>query len=186
MRCTKFLDILLHCTPPYPGLQGRRIPDPQSIQPYLGLYTLVTLNPSQLGNWDFHIHVESEVSELNDGVWTIVPPNVTPSSSCDSKLVTARIYDPTTLSPTDYNAGCDLRGSAISERRFWRLPNIIMIAPILTHLLYSLAFLSGSDTNSEELQLAIKLRSLLALQSLGLSNDPDVGGQGARKRARNV
>jgi hypothetical protein len=108
---------------------------------------------------DFHIHLESEISELHDGSWTIVPPNVTPSSP-----ITARIYDPTSLSPTKHNAGCDLRVSAISEQRYWRLP--IEITSILTHLLYSVACLGGSNTNTEELRLAIKLHGLLALHSI--------------------
>lgn len=110
---------------------------------------------------DFHIHVESEVSELDDGSWTIVPPDVTPGSLA----VTARIYDPINLSPNTHNTGFDL-GSAVSEQQFWRLPN--RITPILTHLLYSVAPLTGSDTNCEELQLAIRLRSLLTLQSLNM------------------
>lgn len=154
--------------------------------PFLGLYTLVTLDPSELESMDFHIHVESEVSQLSDEshAWTLANAHVTSRSSSS---VTARIYDPTILSPTNHNAGCDLQVSTISEQRYWRLPN--KITPILTRLLYSVSCLNGSDTSTEELRLAIKLRSLLALRSLGseLSNsDPDIGGSGSRKRGRNM
>ena len=159
------------------------IPYPRFVLPFLGLYTLVALNPQRLENVEFHIYRDAEVSELLDGCWTIVPPNSTPSSS-----ITARIHDATALLPTDHDPGCDLQLSTMpeNEQRYWRLP--IEVTLILTYLLYSVAHLGKSDI--EELRLAIELRSLLSLHSVkyqGPSSGPVDGGGNpdvGRKRGR--
>lgn len=155
---------------------------------------LATLVPSQLQDMDFHIHVESEISELHDGSWTIVSRNATPTSLPITE--TARIYDSTSLSSTKCDAGVSLQVSAISEKRYWRLP--IEISPILTRLLHSVSNLGGNNTMTKELRLAIRLHGLLSVRSVDQDSDsessngggnpgPSVGrnrGPRARKRRR--
>ncbi|KAF5379674.1 hypothetical protein D9615_005752 [Tricholomella constricta] len=91
------LHSLVSSPAPYPDFV---IPDPQAVLPFLGLYTLIALEPRKLENVDFHVYMEAEVSELSDGHWATIPSNVTPISP-----TTARIYDATSLPPANHNPG---------------------------------------------------------------------------------
>lgn len=158
---------MVSSAPPYSG-----IPDPQSILPYLGIYTLVALNPEKLQHTDFHVFMEPDASELCDGHWTTIAlPHVTCSQ------ITAQIHDATSLHHTDHNKGCDieLAGMPDNEQRYWRLPT--EITPILTYLLYSVANLT--ESNVKEIQLAIELHGLLTIHCIknkGSSHSPHVRG----------
>lgn len=146
------------------------LPDPRSILPYLGLYTLVPLAPERLINVNFLVFSEAELSEIHNGRWTVVPPGRTPSSS-----TTARIHDTTALRLTDRadsSPKIDLSTTARPEQRYWRLPT--RIAPMLAALLDRVAFLANSDC--EEIKLAIRLRNLLLIAPHNLEKSSSLVG----------
>jgi hypothetical protein len=141
------------------------LPDPCSIIPYMGLYAVVPLVLEVLERMDFIIFNASNPSQLRDNRWITVPPKVTPD---------ALIYNAMSLSPTSPLQPETLDFSKVEKyRRLWRLP--ISANTVLTTLLHNVSHLGKSDV--EEVQLAIEIRSLLALNCVRGSGSGNGGGR---------
>jgi hypothetical protein len=125
-------------------------PDPRSIIPYMGFYTVVPLVLEVLQGADFAMLHAPNPSQLRNNQWITVPPKVTPD---------ALIYNAMALDPTSPLQPEMLDFSRIDKyRRLWRLP--ISANTVLTTLLHNVSHLGKSDV--EEVRLAIEIRSLLA------------------------
>jgi hypothetical protein len=123
----------------------------------MSLYNLVVLDPEELKKIDVAIFHDAETFCLLDDFWNTVPPDATPD---------AWIYNAESIRLTDpaKPSILDLTTRDQSRRRFWHLPPR-MIGPILASLLPRVSHLAHCE--SEEIQLAIALRSLLVLRSTG-------------------
>jgi hypothetical protein len=146
----------------------------------MSLYNLVVLDPEELQKIDVAIFHDAETFRLLNGFWDTVPPDVAPD---------AWIYNADGIHLTDpaKPSILDLTTRDQNRRRFWHLGQR-MIGPILASLLHRVSHLAHCE--SEEIQLAIALRSLLVLRStgglpvLGKGTSGNVGDESGKLRGR--
>jgi hypothetical protein len=139
--------------------------------PFIGLYSLVTLRPSEVINLCLVTPHLPELSQLNGRTFTKAPENMSPNapdvarifSSFGMKKDVKEIYGRIPLSPSlpDF-----------AERRFWRLPAQLgaVLAMLVEHAL-------TADSTYEEIKLARAIQAVIELKSqqYGVSPPSNVG-----------
>lgn len=113
------------------------LPDPSSILPYLGLFTLVVLNPAEVCGRRIVTPHQPELSLLQTDRFEAAPDDISPMADN-----TARIFDIFALEakpPLSYN-GVPLspQGPEFEEKRYWLLP--VSIGGVLASLIARLEF----------------------------------------------
>ena len=157
------------------------IPDPSNILPYIGLNTIVPLQPDQLVDLSISTCHFPGLSILRDGQW--IPARLRTSPTAPN---VARIFDALALPATGAtrNPGIiPLHASQpeYTQTRYWRLPKTTL-GGILSAVM--LRAINRTHEGCEELRLAKALYSLLSLQETGVgtsasgSGRPGGGGTG--------
>jgi hypothetical protein len=157
------------------------IPDPSNILPYIGLNTIVPLQPDQLVDLSISTCHFPGLSILRDGQW--IPARLQTSPTTPN---VARIFDALALPAmgATRNPGIiPLHASQpeYSQTRYWRLPKTTL-GGILSAVM--LRAINRTHEGCEELGLAKALYSLLSLQETGVgtsasgSGGPGGGGTG--------
>ncbi|KIM79119.1 hypothetical protein PILCRDRAFT_568223 [Piloderma croceum F 1598] len=135
------------------GSELADIPNSEQIIPFIGLYSLVTLRPSQVTSLRLITPHFPELSQRNGRHFTKAPENTLPNAPDVARIFSVRpyirnseeIYGRIPLSPSlpDF-----------AERRFWRLPAQfgVVLAMLIEHAL-------TADSTCEEIELA---RTILA------------------------
>ena len=143
------------------------LPDPKAIFPYLGLFTLVTLNPTQVTGASIPTLFLPPLSIIRGKKFVKAPSNTFPTA----KNV-ARIFEPLALvdnSPFTHGAiPISPDGQAFEEKRYWRIP--VPPASIFAALI---ARLHHDTSGSEDIRLA---KAILGMQSLDEYEDDGNGG----------
>ena len=141
---------------------GVGLPDPQSILPYLGLFSLVTLNPEAVQACRIPILHQPPLSILTNMQFVTAPTGTAP----DSPNV-ARIFDVLAL----VNTNPPINESSIplsstdhdfQPRRYWRLP--VKPEAVLAALIQRLPFARYAG-DSKEIIFSLHIRDILSLQS---------------------
>jgi hypothetical protein len=163
------------------------IPDPKSIQPYLGLFTLVTLNPADLARISIPTMYLPPLFKVRGHRFIHAPSNVSATANN-----VARIFDPLTIdenTPTSHGLiPLSPQNAEFSQKRYWRLPVLPMA--ILAALFERLQL---DSSGCDDIKIAKDIRSILDLhtrgqypQAAGGSGDdgPSRGGGGRSSSKR--
>jgi hypothetical protein len=142
--------------------QGTQVelPDAKAIFPYLGLFTLVTLNPTRV---------------IGDSISTLFVPPLSvirgkkfvkaASGTFPTAKNVARIFDPLALvNNSPFNPGAipiSLNDQAFKEKRYWRIP--VPPAYIFAALIERLHY---DSSGCQDIRLAKTIHYILGLQSL--------------------
>ena len=147
------------------------LPDPKPILPYLGLFTLVTINPTEVAGFKIPTMHLPNLSIIQGTQFVKVPSTV---SATAEKV--ARIFEPLALDDnTPGNLGMiplSPDDQAFEEKRYWRLPvpAVAIFAALIERLPYD-------SSECVDIILANNIRDFLNLQSHGAyPPDDDAGG----------
>jgi len=171
------------------GGEEVNLPDFTAIKPYLGLYTLVSFRPQEIGRIVISTPHLPNLSTIQDNQFGPAPANTLPTVPN-----VARIFDALSLPDDAPNTPGIIPLSpstpGFEEERYWRLP---VKQGVILELLMQRASSLPLHSHSVEVQLAQHIKSLLIIQSSspGDSNfsapGPSSSGGGAgagRKRKR--
>jgi hypothetical protein len=140
------------------GIVG--LPDPAPILPYLGLFTLVILEPDEVSGCRLlTIHLPN-LSILEGSSW-VPAPSATPA---DARHV-ARIFDPLARSPGAISLGyipLSPQDLEFQQQRYWRLP--LDIGAVLAALIVGVGF---GPNRCTEISLVKDIAAILDLESRG-------------------
>ena len=136
------------------------LPDANAIFPYLGLFTLVTLDPTRVIGDTICTPFVPPLSNIRGKKFVKAPSNTSPTS----KNV-ARIFDPLALvDNSPFKPGVlpiSPANQAFKEKRYWRIP--VPPAPIFAALIEQFHY----DTSGcQDIRLAKTIYYTLGLQSL--------------------
>ncbi|KAF8814773.1 hypothetical protein BYT27DRAFT_6959794 [Phlegmacium glaucopus] len=149
------------------------LPDPKATFPYLGLFTLVTLNPTRvIGNRIF-MPFTPPLSIIHGNKFVEAPSNTSPTSEN-----VARIFESLALvDDSPLNLGMipiSPDDPAFKEQRYWRIP--VLSAPIFAALVERLHY---DSSGCQDIRLARIIYNILDLQRLnGYPLDDNDGGGG--------
>jgi hypothetical protein len=147
----------------------RELPDAKAILPYIGLFTLVTINPTKT---DVITPYLPSLSIICGAQFVVAPAN----TSATAKNV-ARIFEPLAIDDdTPFNIGAipiSPHDQAFEEKRYWRLP--VPAAAIFAALIARLQY---DSSDREDMVLANKILTILMLKCYGPSGG--VGPSGGR------
>ena len=136
------------------------LPDVESLFPYLGLFTLVTLNPTRVVRDRISTPFVPPLSIIRGNKFVRARSNASPTS----KNV-ARIFEPLVLDRNSpLNPGVipiSPDDQAFTERRYWRMP--VSPAPIFAALIDRLRY---DFSGCQDIRLAISIQYILSLQSI--------------------
>lgn len=174
--------------------QGRvdGLPDPMSILPFLGLYSLVPLRIEELASADVKIYtpLRPDLSIYREGHWLIAPfDEVLPDNA-----LTARIYDAASLSPDHFLSNSFGIIPLVEEdpefdkNHFWRLP--VDLGVVLAAFL-DRAIVVPDSWSTYHVRLAKSIYALLYVQKHSWNGDtissslqPEKEKDSGRKRKR--
>ncbi|KAF8814185.1 hypothetical protein BYT27DRAFT_6339444 [Phlegmacium glaucopus] len=150
------------------------LPNPKATFPYLGLFTLVTLNPTRvIGNRIF-MPFTPPLSIIHGNKFVEAPSNTSPTSEN-----VARIFESLALvDDSPLNLGMipiSPDDPAFKEQRYWRIP--VLSAPIFAALVERLHY---DSSGCQDIRLARIIRNILDLQRLdGYPLDENDGNGGS-------
>ena len=154
--------------------QGTQVdlPDINTISPYLGLFTLVTINPAKVDGCSIFTPHLPTLSIIRGNRFIKAPSSTSPAAK-----KAARIFQPLLL---DDNAPKSLgmiplssQDETFTERRYWRLP--VPAAAIFAALIERLTY---DSSKCDDIVLARNIRDILSLQSRNAyPPDHDTGGE---------
>ncbi|KIL64176.1 hypothetical protein M378DRAFT_24755 [Amanita muscaria Koide BX008] len=147
------------------------LPDLKAIIPYIGLFTLVTINPGEVAG-DILVTTHLPRLSVRRGTRFIVAPANTSATAQNA----ARIFEPLNINvDTPHNFGpipISPDDEEFKEKRYWRLP--VPAAAIFAALI---ARLPHDSSDCEDIVLAKVILASLTLQHYGSTGD-DAGGSG--------
>lgn len=149
------------------------IPDPKAILPFLGVFTMITLNPPRAGCCRITPHLPN-LSIIRGHKFIKAPSNVsaTANSAC-------RVFEPSAIdNNTPENMGViplSPQDEGFNEKRYWRLP--VPAAAVLAAIFERLPY---ESSQCEDIRLAHIIRDTLNLQRLGAYPPDGAGGSGYR------
>jgi len=172
--------------------QGREVdlPNVQSILPFLGLYSLVILQPTELDGLRLLSHHLPALSVLQDDQFVLAPPDTEPDVPG-----TARIFDALAMiDKTDialvpaaaaavasYQIPLSPHDAEFAHRRYWRVPAkpgvmLMMLLERIRHL---------TSSACEEVNHARVIWGILMINKAGVevSRRLDEGGESRRRKA---
>jgi hypothetical protein len=144
------------------------LPDPSSVSPYLGLYTMVTLRPSKVSQTRIATTHFPRLSVLRGSTFVKAPARTLATSEKAARIFDASAIDDTTPI-NDGHVPISPQDSRFKEQRYWRIP----VAP---GAIFS-AFLGRLDldySQCEEVNLGRFIRS--ALEREEFVDDSQPGG----------
>ena len=148
------------------------LPDAKAIFPYLGLFTLVTLNPKRVIGERISTQFLPPLSIIHGKKIVKARSNTLPTS----KNV-ARIFEPLALvNDSPFTPGAipiSPDGQAFEEKRYWRIP--IPPAPIFAALIERLNY---DSSECQDIKLVQTIHHILGLQSLDEYENDGNGGPG--------
>ncbi|KAM6503530.1 hypothetical protein JOM56_000473 [Amanita muscaria] len=148
-----------------------KLPDLKAIIPYIGLFTLVTINPAEAAG-DILTTTHLPRLSVRRGTRFIVAPANTSATAQNA----ARIFEPLNINvDTPRNFGAipiSPDDEEFKEKRYWRLP--VPAAAIFAALI---ARLPHDSSDCEDIVLAKVILASLTLQHYGSTGD-DAGGSG--------
>ena len=145
------------------------LPDPKPILPYLGLFTLVTINPTEIAGCKIPTMHLPNLSIIQGTQFVKAPSTV---SATAEKV--ARIFEPLALDDNTNLGMIPLSpdDQAFEEKRYWRMP--VPAAAVFAALIERLPY---DSSECVDIILANKIRDCLNLQSHGAyPHDDDAGG----------
>jgi hypothetical protein len=98
------------------------IPDPVSILPYIGLYTVVHLKPDRLLKLGLASAKFPGLSILRNGEWVPAPPGTVPNATDVSRIFDARGIPTTAPYGTPGHIPLSSDHPDYLQKRYWRLP----------------------------------------------------------------
>ena len=147
-----------------------RIPNPTAIIPYIGLFTLVTLDPTTTVRNVMTTPYLPNLSINYNGTFVVAPPNTSATAGN-----VARIFEPLGIDgDTPFNPGIlpiSPGAEAFNEKHYWRLP--ISAAAIFAALM---ARLPNDLSECEDIILAKKIVAHLTLNRYDGSGPTGGGG----------
>jgi hypothetical protein len=136
------------------------LPDLAPILPYIGLFTLVILEPDEVSGCRLlTIHLPN-LSILEGSSWIPAPP----TTPADARHV-ARIFDPLARSPGAISLGyipLSPQDLEFQQQRYWRLP--LDIGAVLAALIVGVGF---GPNRCTEISLVKDIAAILGLESRG-------------------
>ena len=161
--------------------QGRKVdlPNVQSVLPFLGLYSLVILLPTELDRLHIISHHLPALSILQDDGFVLAPPDTEPDAPG-----AARIFDalsmtekqPETKSAVSYQIPLSAAHAEFAHRRYWRVPAkpevmLMMLLERIRHV---------TESACEEVNHARVICGILMINKAGVevSRRPSEGGGG--------
>jgi hypothetical protein len=149
------------------------IPDPSLILPYIGLYTIVRLNPDELGRIKIPVASFPSLSILSNGQWVSAPPETAPTAPNTARIFDARINDP----PESLGVIPLYEGHPQdSQTRYWRLPKATLGGILSAGMLR--AVISSSDVDAELVRVRILYGHLQILYAETGAGPPGPSGDG--------
>lgn len=155
----------------------QEIPDPSSVLPYIGLYTMVHLKPDELVDVEMPTVRFPNLSILSNGQWIPASANTSPSAPN-----AALIFDATAVATTPgpgrpANIPLSANQPDYFHKRYWRLPSSAF-GGILSAIM--LRVVNSPSNAYDELRLARNLFNYLSLQKdeLEVPETSDSAGPG--------
>jgi hypothetical protein len=147
------------------------LPNPKAIIPYIGLFTLVTIDPTKAAGDNIITPYLPSLSIIRGAKFVVAPAN----TSATAKNV-ARIFEPLPINEdTPINFGMipiSPHDQAFKEKRYWRLP-LVPAAAIFAALI---AQLQCDLSDCQDIVLANKILSCLILKRYDTNDGAGGGG----------
>lgn len=113
-----------------------KLPNPKVISPYIGLFTMITINPTAVAGFTIQTPHLPDLSIIRGKKFVDAPPNTSPTSE-----KVARIFEPLAVdddkTPSYSRIPLSPEEQDFTETRYWRLP--VPAAAIFSALLERLA-----------------------------------------------
>jgi hypothetical protein len=149
------------------------LPNAKAIFPYLGLFTMVVIKPTQVTGYSIPTPHLPSLSIIHGSKFVKAPSNTSPTAEKAARIFQSKAIDDNT--PLGFGMiPLSLQHQAFMETRYWRLP--VSAAAIFAALIERLAYDSDSS-NCEAIMLAKNIRDILSLQSRN-AYPPDGDGSG--------